>query len=434
MRRRTPLYGWLLADCLSMLGSRISIIAIPWFVLTTTGSASRTGLVAFAEITPMVLAKTVGGPLIDRFGQRRLAVTCDAASMLTLGALPLLYAAGALSFPLLLVSVAVTGALRGPADSAKAALAVPLAEHAGVPLERATGFHGAVERTASLGGAALAGILIAVSGPVAAVSVDAVSFGFCAVLLALATRRVPLPTDPDDAPYVERFRAGYRFWRREPVLVAITAMVAVTNMLDQGFVAVLLPVWAHRTGQGAGAVATLLACFAAFSAIGSVLAATLAERLPRFWVYVVGFLLAGIPRYLVLAFGWPLALSIPVFVVGGFGSGFLNPILGAVIMERIPKPLLGRVSSLVTALCFSLMPLGGLTAGFGSSHGGFTTVALGFGIAYLLTTLAPLALPAFRELETRPGSPPTVEQPGEPEEAEAERHADARREGITGVR
>ena len=50
-------------------------------------------------------------------------------------------------------------------------------------------------------------------------------------------------------------------------------------------------------------------------------------------------------------------------MAGGFASGFLNPILGAVIYERIPTPLMGRVTSLNTALCWSLMPFGGLLGG-----------------------------------------------------------------------
>ena len=55
MSRRTPLLGVLAAEGISFLGTRISMIAIPWFVLSTTGSATQTGLVAAAEITPLVL-------------------------------------------------------------------------------------------------------------------------------------------------------------------------------------------------------------------------------------------------------------------------------------------------------------------------------------------------------------------------------------------
>ncbi|MBO0846618.1 MAG: MFS transporter, partial [Nocardioides sp.] len=121
-QRRLPLYGWLTAEAISLLGTRVSMIAIPWLVLTTTGSATRTGLVAFAEITPMVLMKAFGGPLVDRVGPRRMAITADTLSFLVVGLIPVLHHSGALGFPVLLTLVAVAGALRGPGDAAGTAL------------------------------------------------------------------------------------------------------------------------------------------------------------------------------------------------------------------------------------------------------------------------------------------------------------------------
>src|SRR6185295_16107557 len=100
--RRIPLYGWLTAEATSLLGTRISMIAIPWLVLTTTGSPTQTGLVAVAEITPMVLLKGFGGPLDDRVGPRRIAITADTLSLVVVGLIPLLHYSGALTFPFLL--------------------------------------------------------------------------------------------------------------------------------------------------------------------------------------------------------------------------------------------------------------------------------------------------------------------------------------------
>ena len=81
IRRRTALYGWLTSEAISLTGTRVSMIALPWFVLTTTGSATQTGLVALAELVPLVLLKVLGGPVIDRVGARRVSVTCDLASV-----------------------------------------------------------------------------------------------------------------------------------------------------------------------------------------------------------------------------------------------------------------------------------------------------------------------------------------------------------------
>jgi MFS family permease len=89
-------------------------------------------------------------------------------------------------------------------------------------------------------------------------------------------------------------------------------------------------------------------------------------------------------------------------VVGGFACGFINPVLGAVIFERIPAPLLGRVSSLTSAMCWSLMPLGGLLGGVLVDTGGLTTALVVTGVAYFAATMLPAVDPRWRELDRRP--------------------------------
>ena len=130
MSRRTPLVGFLLADAISLCGTRVSMIAIPWLVLTTTGSAAQTGLVAFAELLPLVVVQALAGPLIDRLGARRVAIACDLMSMVVVGLIPLLHLGGQLSFPVLLALVAVAGGLRGAGDGSKHAFVPALARGA----------------------------------------------------------------------------------------------------------------------------------------------------------------------------------------------------------------------------------------------------------------------------------------------------------------
>lgn len=402
---RRPLYGWLAAEGVSLVGTRVSMVALPFFVLTTTGSPEKTGLVAVAEMLPLVLLKVLGGPVIDRVGARRVALTCDWGSLVVVGSIPLLHDTGVLSFPAFLALVAVAGALRGPGDAAKEAMVPTLASTAGVPMERVTGLSSTVERTASMLGALIAGALVALVGAANALIVDAVSFGVAALLLAWAVPRgasAVADPDEDDAPYLERLRAGWDFLRSDRVLVGITVMVAITNLLDLAWAAVMVPVWGVERGGGAAAVGILFATFSASSAVGSLVAAAYGERLPRFATYLVCFLLTGLPRFLVMAFDSPLWAVLGVAVVGGFASGFLNPILGAVIYERVPAPLLGRVSSLSTACCFALMPLGGLVGGFLVGGVGLGAAMVVCGIAYFAATMLPAVDPRWQEIDRRP--------------------------------
>ena len=414
--RRLPLYGWLTADAVSLLGTRISMIAIPWLVLITTGSPTRTGLVAAAEITPMVLLKAFGGPLVDRVGPRRMAIGADSLSFVVVGLIPLLHHAGALSFPVLLALVAVAGALRGPGDAASTALVPALVERAGVPYERATGLSSAIERGATMVGAALAGGLVATIGAANAVAVDAVSFALCALVLVVTTRSLEPhgldqahqqdgATAETPASYADQLRAGWSFLRHDAVLMSLCVMVAVTNLLDLAWSAVLLPVWAHDSGAGVGAVGVVFSVWGGASMLGSVVAAAYGTRLPRFATYLVAFLVTGLPRFVLFALGVPLWAILAMCVVGGLSSGFLNPVLGAVQFERIPREMVGRVTALSSALCWSLMPLGGVLGGVLVSGIGLSPALVVVGVAYFATTMAPALFPTFRGMNRQQSAP-----------------------------
>ncbi|MGO6720432.1 MFS transporter [Rhizobium ruizarguesonis] len=411
MRRGGPFLALAAAETLSLSGTRLSTIAIPWLVLSTTGSPVLTGLTAMMEMLPYVAAKALSGPLIDRVGPKRIAVVCDTASVAVVGLVPLLDLFGLLNMPLLLPVVFAMGVLRGPSDAAKQAMVPDIATLAAMPLERVTGVVGAIERLASTAGAAGAGALIGLIGPGQALVVNAVTFAAAALIVGVGIpglRRVPEPRgmpEPRGAPearpggmssYFSDLREGWRFLRGDAVLVSIVTMVATTNLLDQAYHAVLLPVWTQSSGHGPELLGAMFSAFTGASIAGAAIAAAIGERMPRLMVYTVAFLLTGFPRFLVVALDAPLALIFITLAIAGFASGFLNPILSAVIFERIPKPLTGRVTAMNAALCFVLIPFGGLVGGALISTIGLAAALSLTGLAYLAATLFPLALKSFR--------------------------------------
>lgn len=410
---RTALVALLAAMAVALTGTRISAIALPWFVLVSTGSAAQTGLVAFCEMAPYVLVKAFTGPLVDRAGPRRISWTTDTVSAAAAATVPVLHAAGLLSFWLLLILVAVIGAARGPGDLAKEVMIPEAADRAGVRLERATGLSGVTERLAWTVGPAVGGSLVALAGPLAGVSVSAVCFALGSVIIGLllprgmgGTAEHPPAGDGTDgdaetnAPgYWRRFGAGFAFLRRDPLLLAIAVMVGITNLLDAAFMAVLLPVWAKESGNGPGAIGMTGTAGGVAAVAGSLIAAAVAHRMRRRVVFFTGFLLAGAPRFLVLAADAPLWAVLAVFTVGGFGAGFLNPILAAISFERVPRRLLGRVQALVDSLAWAGIPLGGLLAGAAVASFGLVPVLLTGGAAYFLTTNLAGLRPEWREMD-----------------------------------
>ncbi|MYT74911.1 MULTISPECIES: MFS transporter [unclassified Streptomyces] len=406
-RSLRPLSGVLAAMAVSLTGTRISAVALPWFVLVTTGSATRTGLVAFVEMTPYVLVKAFTGPLVDRVGPRTVSWTTDLVSAAAAAAVPLFHTLDLLSFPLLLALVAVIGAARGPGDLAKEVMVPEAAERGGVPLERATGLSGVIERLASTVGPATGGALVMLLGPLTGLVVNAGCFALGSVLIGLAlphgmgraAEDVPASADAPAPGYWRRFGEGFTFLRREPLLLAVVVTVGITNLLDAAMSTVLIPVWADASGHGPAAIGLVGTAMGAAAVAGSLIAAAAAHRLPRRAVFFTGFLLAGAPRFLVLALDAPLGVVLAVFAVTGFGAGFINPVLGAVLFERVPRPMLGRVNALGDSLAWAGIPLGGLLAGAAVTAAGLAPVLLVCGVAYFLTTNLAGLRPEWRTMD-----------------------------------
>lgn len=403
--RRAALGRLLVSTAISAAGTRISAIAIPWFVLTTTGSPAKTGIVAVCELTPLVLAMALGGPVIDRVGPRRISIRADVFSAVLVALVPVLHMLRLLSFPALLVLVAAAGAARGPGDTAKATLAPDVAEAMGLPIERVTGLEGTAQRAAQIVAPALAGAVIAALGAANALYLDAASFAICALGVAAWAPRRPSSrrargTEPA-ARYREQLRSGWRFLAGEPLLRAIVGMLCVTNLLDTAYSAVLLPVWIKAHGYGPAQLGLLGSAFGLTATLGALVAAAAGDRLPRRATYLVGFAITTPPRLLAMAAGLPLWTVLGVSLAGGFGAGFINPIIGAVMAERTPRAVLGRVNSLAASLAWAGVPLGGAAASVAIAAVGLAPALALAGGAYLAATTLPGLLPQWRHMNRR---------------------------------
>lgn len=392
----------LTANALAWVGTRLASLAVPWFVLSTTGSAIQTGLVVFAQMAPYVLVQALSGPIIDRIGPKRVSVVCDLIVAAVLAVVPLLHALELLNLPLLMALLAVVGAADGPANAAKSVFIPEVTRRAGVPLERTTGLVSTVERSASMLGPAIGGVVVGLWGGAASLAITAGLAALSALVVALAMPRPAMPARSDETGgYLARMREGADFLRRDPLLLSIYGMIAVTNLLDAAIFSVLLPIWAMGMGHGPEVVGLLASVLSGVSIGSSLAAAAYGHRLPRRLVYTLGFLVSGAPRFLILALPVPLPAVLAVYALAGVGSGFLNPIIGAIMFERIPERMLGRVRSLGTALAWAGMPFGGLL-------GGWLAVALGIspalfitGAGYLLATLLPAFLPQWAQMDQR---------------------------------
>src|SRR4026208_98532 len=130
-----PIFSLFTANAISLVGNMLSAIAIPWFVLQTTGSATQTGITGFFTVLPVVLAGFFGGTLVDRLGYKRTSIIADIASGITVALIPLLYFTVGLEFWQLMVLVFFGALLDSPGSTARSALVPEPAASAQTPIE-----------------------------------------------------------------------------------------------------------------------------------------------------------------------------------------------------------------------------------------------------------------------------------------------------------
>ena len=111
MLRDRRLLALLVAETVSTTGTQMTWLALPWFVLTTTGSAGKMTLVLASEAVGLVSMGLPGGTILTRLGPRWTMMIADGARAPFMLIIPLLYWSGALTFPLLLGLVFVVGAV-----------------------------------------------------------------------------------------------------------------------------------------------------------------------------------------------------------------------------------------------------------------------------------------------------------------------------------
>src|SRR5438876_398314 len=114
MWRNRSLLGVLTAELVSLTGSSMTFVALPFFVLITTGSTAKMGWVLAAEMLPIAIFGIPAGTVIEKLGAKRTMLISDAARGPLMLVIPILYHYGHLSFALLLCATFAIGIFAAP--------------------------------------------------------------------------------------------------------------------------------------------------------------------------------------------------------------------------------------------------------------------------------------------------------------------------------
>lgn len=400
---RIPVLALLIASTVSLIGSMLSLVALPWFVLQTTGSPARAGMVGFAVFLPGFAAGIFGGTLVDRLGFKRASVLADTISGVGVAAIPLLYHSIGLAFWQLLTLVFLGALLDVPGLTARRSMLPELTERAGMRLERVNAAFESINNLARLVGPPIAGLLISWVGASNVLWLDGASFLASALLIALVVPRPPAPAaSPVHGRYFEEVMAGLRFIRHDWLLFPMAIVLALSNGLTGSMFAVVLPVYAERVFGTATDLGLMVAASGGGALVGATLYGSVGHRVPRSVIWLGSFLLVPV-AYWALSASASLPVLLVVFAIVGMVMGPINPLMVTIRHERSPGYLRGRVFSTYSAIAMAVQPLGILITGYLIESFGLRPTVLLIAAGLQALALAMLFIPAFRAME-----PPAV--------------------------
>jgi MFS family permease len=357
--RNRSLAALIAAEIVSSLGSRITFLALPWFVLVTTGSAAKMGIVLAVEMAPVALLGIPSGAVVARLGARRTMQLSDLARAPLMCSIPLLHSAGMLSFPLLLAIVFAIGCFLAPFFASQRVILPELVGEDETTVAQANAVIEGATTLTNLLGPVVAGLLIAAVGATSVLYIDAATFLFSFLTLTLFVPSRPPQPQTDDA---RGLFAGLRFLFRDPLLWRIGLAAVFLNMFGSALSAALPVLAFDEFGESSRVAGALFASLGAGALLGMVVAMKLMPRFKPLKLAAVGIVALSLPI-------WLLGLELPLWATMAalFASTISQPLVNApvigVMTTRTPEALRPKVMTAVLTIAMLAGPIGLVAAG-----------------------------------------------------------------------
>jgi predicted MFS family arabinose efflux permease len=404
----------LLADRLIAPASAgFSLVGVSFAVLRATNSATDLSYVLAAQIAPALVFALIGGVAADRFPPQRVIIAANLMMALGEGTFGVLVLTGHPPLWAMMSLEALTGtgiAIFYPASQALLPRLVPRGL-----LQEASAISRLAMNTGQMSGAAVAGLLVAATGPGPALLLCGVGMvSTVPLLLSIRAGRESLragEADGSASPNMLReLREGWSEFRSHTWLWVIVAQFCVVMMAWYGAFSVLGPVVAKEHLGGAAAWGAITAADALGLIAGGLVSLRFTPRRPMLFVVLTGGAVAISPISLAMV------LPLPAICVASFGLGVFVEMMmvqWTVTMARnIPPDKLARVSSYDVLGSVMAMPAGALIAGplgtaIGISRAQYAAAALI--IAASALALIPRDIRTIRSDDHSP--PPMAEDP-----------------------
>jgi MFS family permease len=380
---------------ISSFGGQVTMLALPLTAAVLLhASPTQMGLLTAMEIVPFVLFSLPSGVWLDRVRKLPIYVLGESALALVVASVPLAWWLGWLSMGWLYACGFVIGTVYTVAGSAAQIVLTQVV--ARDRLVEAHAKNALATSGSEVAGPGLAGALIKVVGAPLALLVDAAMLIASAAILRGTVvheeRRAVDSSVSARARFWRDLRAGVRFVSRNPLLMALAAVVGCWQMCQQAAMVVQILFATRTLGLGEQAVGL---CYTGMG-VGTVVASLLGDRISR-RIGPGPSLVAGVA---ICGAGWLLLSLAPANAFGVllfaamlmlFSAGAVLVFINFLALRQAvtPTPLLGRMTSTMRWLILIPAGPGALLGGWlGEHHGLRSALAFAGGTALLFALLA----------------------------------------------
>ena len=399
--RDRSLVALLAAELISTTGGQMTALALPWFVLVTTGSATKTTFIVGAEVLGLALLGLPGGRVLGRIGARRTMILSDSARAPLMALVPILHWTGGLTFELLLAIAFALGALSAPYFAAQKVIVPELLGEDEERVTEANALFQAATRATMLAGPAVAGILIGLIGATSVLFIDAVSYVISVALVAaFVPKRPPIVQEEEH----RSVRAGLRFIKQDRLLRVWWPAFALGDAAWTAFFISVPVLVLTQFGHHAWIAGWLIASFGVGALIGNFVSFRyLASRYDGLGIIAALVMGQALPLWL-LWMDLPAAVLSALILTSGIANGLVNPSLHAISTLRIPPALRPNVLTVAMVFWAVVNPLGLFVTGPVLDAFGTTPVLIGFA-AMQTAMMSVVAVASLRERGRRVPEP-----------------------------
>jgi MFS family permease len=357
--RDRSLAGLISAELVSLTGSAMTFVALPWFVLVTTGSTAKMGWVLAAEMLPIAMVGVPAGSVVARLGAKRTMLLSDAARGPLMLVIPLLHSSGHLSFPALLAVTFAIGVFSAPYIASSRIVIPEIVGEDERTVAQVNAVLAGANQITQIAGPVLAGALIATTGPSTVLVVDGCTYVFSFLTIALVVRAGRAVAETNES---RGLLAGVRFLMRDRLLGPLMIAACVVNFGVQALIVGLQGLAFFRYDADGHVVGYLFGALGVGALCGALVVQRLVRTMELSRIAALAIVAMPIPLFLLsAALPWPAS----VVIVGAVG--FFTPLVNAPLMGmltvRPPEALRAKVLTAVLAIATVAGPLGFLAAG-----------------------------------------------------------------------